>query len=274
MNRTRAIAAAALAALLTGTMLFLYVSKAQDRAASAEQPVSVLVAKASLALGASFDDAYNNGGIGQVKMPKRLVPPTAVLNPTALAGKVATGPIAVGQTLVQESFASAEEVNAKGGTSSLLSKRIPADRVAVTFSAGASAAVAGLIQPGDHVNMLIQVPDAAAVGLPTSNGPAVVHVFQDLEVFALGTTPTVDPRAAAAVDPKTGAAAPPVQVTGSLYTVLVDPKDAARLILLTTQYPVTLSLVNPDYKAKGLPPVSGKDAMPKGLTPDESAGKN
>jgi Flp pilus assembly protein CpaB len=267
MQRTRAIIAAAIAAVLTGIALFAYVNSADQRAAAAESPVTMLAALQPIAANTPFQDAYNARSIGEVKVPKRLVPPTAVRDPQALVGQLATGNIAVGQLIVTEGFAKPEDI--QGARGSAVSRRIPDGRVAVTFSAGGQAAVAGLIQPGDHVNLLIQVPDTTQLGLPKSEGPAVVHVFQNLEVFALGTTPSADPKAAPAAP---GTAAAPL-VAGSLYTVLVDPTDAARLVLLTTQYPVTLGLVNPTYTPRNIPPVDKRDGLPKGLTPDESAGK-
>lgn len=268
MQRTRAIVLAALAAIVTGVILFLYVQGANDRAAAAESPVSVLVARQQIGQNTPFENAYNSGGVAQVRMPKRLVPPTAVFNPSDLAGQVSTGVIAVGQTIVRESFSKPEDL--KGAAASAIGRRIPDGRVAVTFSAGGQAAVAGLIQPGDHVNLLVQVPDAKVLGLPTTNGPAVVHVFQNLEVFALGTTPLADPRST----PTTAAGGAAAPVSGTLYTVLVDPKDSARLILLTTQFPVTLGLVNPTFTPRDVPPVNTPGAMPDGLTPDESASKH
>jgi len=271
MQRTRAIIAAAIAAIVTGGLLFVYVQGATERAAEGESPVSVLVASQPIAASTPFDQAYNSGAIGPVKMPKRLVPPTAVFNPNDASGRFSTGLIAVGQVIVKESFAKAEDLKAGGFGASALARRIPDGRVAVTFSAGGQAAVAGLIQPGDHVNLLIQVPDAKVLGLPTTNGPAVIHVFQNLEVFALGTTAVADPKATPAAGSSTAAATPVVAST--LYTVLVDPKDSARLVLLTTQYPVTLGLVNPTFTPRDVPPVNNIGALPDGLTPDLSAGK-
>jgi pilus assembly protein CpaB len=271
MQRTRAIIAAALAALVTGTVLFLYVRGANERAAAAESPVSVLVARALIPESTPFDIAYNANGVAQVKMPKRLVPPTAVFNPTELQGQVAAGSIAVGQVIVKEGWGKPEDL---GSAASALAKRIPDGRVAVTFSAGGQAAVAGLIQPGDHVNLLIQVPDLKAIGQPESKAPAVVTVFQNLEVFALGTTPLADTKSPPSTLPGQ-APAPVVAVSGTLYTVLVDPKDATRLVILTTQFPVTLGLVNPNYQPRDIPPqILTQNPLPDGLTPDLSAAKH
>jgi pilus assembly protein CpaB len=273
MQRTRAIIAAAIAAILTGVGLFYYVNTADQRAQASESPVTILVAKQAVPSGTPFETAYNTGLVQGVPTPKRLVPPTAVKDPQALAGTVAVNPIAAGQLIVSEGFAKPSELATAGA--SAVGRRIPNGRVAVTFTASSSAAVAGLIQPGDHVNLLIQVPDAKDIGLPTTNGPAVVHVFQNLEVFALGTTASTDPNAGAAATPAAAPAAGGAPaVSGTLYTVLVDPRDSARLILLTTQYPVTLGLVNPTYTPREIPPVKKPEAMPDGLTPDESAGKH
>ena len=63
----------------------------------------------------------------------------------------------------------------------------------------------------------------------------MVHVFQDLEVIAIGT----------AVRPDEGAEEAVANPGASTYTVAVAPKDAARLLFLTRQYEVLLALVGP-----------------------------
>jgi hypothetical protein len=92
--------------------------------------------------------------------------------------------------------------------------------------------------------------------LPDSGGPAVVHVFQDLEVIAIGT----------AVRPDPGAEEPVANPGASTYTVAVAPKDAARLLFLTRQYEVLLALVGPGTKPSEQGAIGKVDALPDALT--------
>ena len=134
---------------------------------------------------------------------------------------------------------------------------LPEGTVAVSFDASGSSAVADLISPGDRVNLLVTVPNASVLGLADSGGPAVVHVFQDLEVIAIGT----------AVRPDAGSDVAVANPGASTYTVAVAPKDAARLLFLTRQYEVMLALVGPGNKPSEQGPIGKDDALPTTLTP-------
>ena len=110
------------------------------------------------------------------------------------------------------------------------------------------------------MNLLVQVPNAAVLGLPDSGGAAVVHVFQDLKIIAIGDVPVPAPDAAAAPkNPGTG-----------LYTVAVAPEDSARLLLLAHEYDVYLTLVGPKTAAETMPAIADKDALPPVTTPDQA----
>ncbi|MDQ3293718.1 MAG: hypothetical protein M3527_04620, partial [Actinomycetota bacterium] len=109
---------------------------------------------------------------------------------------------------------------------------------------------------------LVNVPNAAELGLPDSNGPAMVHVFQDLQIIAIGTT----------VRPPDGAVEAVVNPGSSNYTVAVAPQDAARLLFLTRQYEVLLALVGPGNDPSELDPVGVTDALPESLTAETAPG--
>jgi len=133
--------------------------------------------------------------------------------------------------------------------------------VAVSFDASGASAVADLVSPGDHVNLLVNVPNASELGLPDSGGPAVVHVFQDLKIIAIGDVE--EPAADAAVAPKNPG-------TG-MYTVAIPPQDSARLLLLSHEYDVFLTLLGPKTGAQNLPAIADKDALPPPTTPTQAA---
>jgi len=106
------------------------------------------------------------------------------------------------------------------------------------------------------VNLLVQVPNASVLGLPDSGGAAMVHVFQDLQVIAIGDVAMADASATEAPkNPGTG-----------LYTVAVPPEDSARLLLLSHEYDVYLTLVGPKTSPSDLPPISDGSALPTPTT--------
>ena len=248
MRRRLSILLAALVALGSGIGLLGYVRGADARATEGVDLVPVLVAKGDIALGTLFSTAWDAGAITAGATLQRLRPPTAAVYSSETAGLVTGEAIADGQIIVSSMFAAAGTAPTGPAT---FAAHVPDGDVAVSFSASAEQAVGNLIQPGDHVNLLVEVPEAADIGLPPTNGPAIVHVFQHLEVIAIG---------AAVADP-TAATAPENPGTG-IYTVGVSPTDSARLLFLTQHYPVFLTLVGDDTNPTAVPPVAAANAYP------------
>jgi Flp pilus assembly protein CpaB len=178
-----------------------------------------------------------------------------VVDPNLLEGLVAAGPLAEGQFVVTSSFATPGP-SARVGPPTFAAA-LPDGMVAVSFEAQSAQAVSDLIRPGDHVNFLVQVPNASVLGMPDSGGAAVVHVFQDLEIIAIGdvTAPAKD-ATTAPDNPGTG-----------LYTVAVSPADSARLLLLAHEYDVYLTLVGRKTAPAPIPPIADRDALPPASAP-------
>lgn len=262
MNRLVVVAVAAVVALGSGFGLLRYVGDADQRAAAAVEPVTVLMATADLADGTSFDEAWEAGTIVAADTLRSTRPASAVGDPATLAGTVADGGLLSGQIVVTGSFVDPADRERPPGPPTFAAD-LPEGTVAVSFDAGGAAAVSDLIRPGDRVNLLVQVPNASALGLPDSGGPAIVHVFQDLRVLAIGAS--VIPTAL----PADGEAAP-VAPAGGSYTVAVAPKDAARLLLLTRQFEVLLALVGPGTQPSTQVPVGALDALPDTLTAEDA----
>jgi|EndMetStandDraft_8_1072994.scaffolds.fasta_scaffold311584_2 pilus assembly protein CpaB len=256
MNRITVVAVAAVVALVSGLGLMSYVGGAEERANASVQPVTMLVATADIPNGTAFEDAMADGRIVSSQTLKDSLPLTAITDPAAVQGMLADGVLRAGQAVVEGSFVAPEEVGRSAGPATFADD-LPEGTVAVSFDASGSSAVADLISPGDRVNLLVSVPNASELGLPDSGGPAVVHVFQDLQVIAIGT----------AVRPDEGADVAVANPGASTYTVAVAPRDAARLLLLTRQYEVLLALVGPGNKPSDQAPVGKSDALPTTLTP-------
>jgi Flp pilus assembly protein CpaB len=250
------LAVAAVVAVGSGFGLVQYVAGAEDRAEEKAQAVPVLVATANLAEGTAFDEAFADGRIVQSTTLSASRPATAIVDPEALRGLVADGPLLTGQLVVAGSFVDPASQKVGSGPPTFADD-LPEGTVAVSFEASGAAAVGDLISPGDRVNLLLNVPNASLLGLPDSGGPAIVHVFQDLEIIAIG----------AAIRPPEGADAPVANPGASTYTVAVAPRDAARLLYLTRQFEVLLALIGPGVEPSEQLPVGTLDALPESLTP-------
>lgn len=259
MNRLAVVAVAALVAVGSGLGLLQYVGGAEDRASAAASPVPILIAAADVPEGTPFADAWAAGSIVASETPQAIRPDTAVVDPAALNGMVASGILRRGQIVVEGVFADPAAGDRVGPPT--FADDLPEGSVAVSFEAAGAQAVSDLITPGDRVNLLVQVPNAAELGLADSGGPAVVHVFQDLKVLAIGAT-TI---------PRPGSEeAPPANPGAGTYTVAVAPRDAARLLLLTRQYEVFLVLVGPGTDPTPQGAVGKPDALPDTLTAQDA----
>jgi pilus assembly protein CpaB len=257
VNRLTVVAIAALVAIASCLGLVRYVAGAEERATATAQPVAVLVATADIPDGTEFADAWRAGTIVQSEILQGMRPLTAVTDPAELEGTVANGVLREGQLVVQGVFVGPDDDSLLPPT---FADSLPDGTVAVSFEASGAAAVSDLISPGDRVNLLVQVPNATELGLPDSGGPAMVHVFQDLQVIAIG----------AALAPAEGSEEPVVNPGGGSYTVAVSPDDAARLLFLTQQYEVFLTLVGPGTAPSDRGPVTKIDALPATVSPDRN----
>lgn len=260
MNRLSVVAIAAVVSLASGLGLVQYVSGAEERAAESAAPVEVFVATVDVPDGTPFDAALADGRIGRSQTLQASLPATAVTDAALLSGTVADGVLRAGQTVVAGAFVDPAKDRVGVGPPTFADD-LPEGTVAVSFEAVGAAAVSNLISPGDRVNLLVSVPNAAELGLPDSGGPAMVHVFQDLEVIAIGT----------AIRPQEGAAEAVANPGASSYTVAVAPRDAARLLFLTRQYEVLLALVGPGNEPAQQDPVGKKEALPADLTAEPAS---
>jgi len=254
MNRIGVLVIAAVVAIGSCLGLVRYTSGAQDRAVAASEPVPVMVAAKDVPVGMPFNTAWNEGRLAMSTIPQGLRPATAVTDPKVLTGLLAAAPLVQGQLVVQGSFENPAKAAHAGPPT--FATNLPDGTVAVSFKAEAAQAVSDLIRPGDRVNLLVQVPNASVLGLPDSGGAAMVHVFQDLQVIAIGDVAMADASATEAPkNPGTG-----------LYTVAVPPEDSARLLLLSHEYDVYLTLVGPKTSPSDLPPISDGSALPTPTT--------
>lgn len=250
MSRLTVVAVAAVIAIASGLGLVRYVSGAEDRAMSDTESVAVLVAATDVADGTLFADAWDAGDIVQSQVSQGMRPPTAIADPAELDGTVMDGVLRQGQLVVQGVFVAPKDAG-DAGLPPTFADTLPDGTVAVAFEAAGAQAVSDLISPGDRIDLFVQVPNAAELGLPDSGGPAMVQAFQELRVIAIG----------AALAPAAGSETSVPNPGAGSYTVAVSPRDAARLLLLTRQYEVYLTLIGPGATSGPQQPVTKLDAL-------------
>src|SRR5262249_43612547 len=145
-------ALAAVAALATWS----YLSGVNDRAFKRASLVTYYVAARDMDRGFSGDRAIDEGFVKKSTIPRKNYPAKAITDLKTLKGKVAVGPIAAGLPIVDGLFADSRTAVVS------FSGRIPKGMQAVTISVDQVKGVAGLIVPGDHVNMLVTLDSGNA----------------------------------------------------------------------------------------------------------------
>lgn len=239
-----AIVIGGLAAFLT----LNYVRGIENENAEQNQLVDVLVAKGPIPKGASADEAVAADMIAVDQRRRADLPATAVRRNAEIAGQVAAVELNGGEIITTSMFVADDDLSGSKGTS------LDKGNVAITISVDEAAGVAGLVQPGDSINILAEVnkeEDSDAAGLATEGGWGLstpsVYAFQDVKVLAVGQT-LGEPVAAAEGEESTG----PAGGGSGLITVQLPPDQAALLAGVRTAN-LYLTLNRPDYEPVPVP---------------------
>lgn len=255
-------ASAALGALLV-------VNNAQSRANSKVAGVAVYIVAKNIPSGTSGDAALASGLVKADSIPRKFFPSTAVTDITVIRGKVAGAALVPGQILVSNQF-----VPPQAATTSSNGVTVPPGQVAITITLDPMHAAAGLIVPGDKIDLLNVFPVKPVAGAPPTADTSYAHFFyQNAVVLAIGTT-----TAPAAGTAQTQAATPtaPVAATSTLYTLALPPEAAERIVLAAANGALYAALVPPNNTATDIPAVGSstvdgpqptKFAQPPTLTP-------
>jgi pilus assembly protein CpaB len=242
------------ALVIGGLAAFLtlnYVRGVENESASQNQLVEVLVAKGPLPRGTSADVALASDQITMAKRRRADLPVNAVRRNAEIAGQVAAVELGGGEIITSNMFVADSELSGSKSTS------LDKGNVAITISVDQAAGVAGLVQPGDSINILATVtPEEGDGGLTTAGAtqgeggfrisrPAV-YAFQDVKVLAVGQN-LGQPVASDSSDE----ASAPQEFTG-LITVQLPPEDAALLAGLRDSS-LYLTLNRPDYEPAPVP---------------------
>lgn len=240
-RRTTVLVVALLIGSIAGFFAYTYINSVQDRAYHGAQLVRVFVVSKDIEKNLGGDEALATGLIKSDAIPQKFRPGSALTDRNVVKGKVALTRLSAGQVVVEGMFVDPRVAQVTAA------KRIPAGQVAVTISVDPVHGVAGLIVPGDRVNIM----SLDATGNQRT-------LYQNVDVLFIGATAAPDPGS--------------VQVVtnpGSGLITLAVPQEAAQKITFIAgdKQGVYLSLVPPDNQPIQIPPSNGGNVFTGQLTP-------
>lgn len=233
------ILAAMIAAL--GTLLvFVYVQGADDRAKEKFEAVEVLRAVQPIEPGEAFDDAQAAGKFELQEVPSDQVLPNAQDELRTLSGSFATTKMFPGEQIISDKWGG--EVS---GTSTALA--IPDDMVAISVNLTDPARVAGFVNPGSEVAILLNGTNEATQQTFTR------LLMERVKVLGVGTTSTL-------TTTKTTEEGEQLteQLPRTLMTVAVTQPQAERILFGASNGELSFALLTDKSKVTKSGPVTAE----------------
>lgn len=218
---------------------YAYLSSVQDRAYKGAERLKVFVIAKDIPKGTGGEQAVQEEFIKADEMPREFRPATAITAVASILPNIAITNLSVGQVVVEGMFVNPVEV--PGIT---FSERIPAGHVAITVQVDQVRGVAGLLVPGDKVNILVK------------DGGLERYLFQNVPIIAIGTTAA----------PQAGDVAPALNPGSGLITFSVTPEAAAKIALAASS-DLYLTLVPKDHQERPVDPASPENLFTGPLVP-------
>lgn len=239
-RRTLILVAAIAVGVVAAFFLFNYVNGVEDRANENAERVHVFMVKSEVPRGTFGEEAEAQGLVVAAEIPRQFLPATAVKDLDAIKGKVAVGDLPANSVLVDGQFV--DPTIANTGFSQRLESS-GTDRVAITISVDQTRGVAGLVVPGDIVDIIVvaQRVGPEFVEIPEEARGEAHLLYQNLEVLAVGQSAAPDIGSAAADTASTEEQAVQAQASG-LITLSVPREAAVRVALVANQAPDSIYL--------------------------------
>lgn len=257
-RRTLILVAAVAIGAIASFMVWQYVGSVQDRAYDNAERVKVFVVRNEVVKGTFGEEARAQQTVVEDEIPKKFYPPNAIRDLADIEGKQAINNLAANQIVTTDMFADPALV--QSSFADRLDKINGKDQVAISFNVDQVAGVAGLLQPGDFVNVMIDsvclVQDPAANpeggdGGPQCAGDTVLFnsqtriLYQKVQILAIGKTPVAQAGEVAAASEDGAAPAPEALGDTGLVTVIV-PVESSQYIA-SVRDRLYLALVGDDY---------------------------
>jgi pilus assembly protein CpaB len=207
-KRTVVVAVAVAVGVVASVLSYVFLNNAQNNAYHNAKLVSAYVITKPIPRTLSGVDAVNGGYISQKKIPAEFRPSSAVTNLSAIRTDSADANLPAGEIVVSGMFVSPDTI------ASVAAETVPQGDVAISVSVDQVHGVAGLVRPGDKVDILLDI-----------NGNQETTLYQAVPVLAVGTTLVPAPGTSST------AAQSAVTQTSNVITFAVTPDAAARIAL-------------------------------------------
>jgi Flp pilus assembly protein CpaB len=249
MPRRGTILIAAGIILALGTTVVVFALLRTSGQAPPAPPQATPEAKISVVIAAQEIPALTEipaDAVGTLLIPKSALTPEHLLDPQAVVGKKALTTIVRGSFITTDILLDESKVLELGYNASL---NIPPGKVATAFRTSQLRAVAGAVQNGDFVDILISywMLDTEAQPTPAAGGEAVEAptsyillaqlLLQDVEVLRVGpwagvaVPPEAPPEEAPAAEPTPEATPAAGEGEGELAPVALDQETVLTLLL-------------------------------------------
>jgi hypothetical protein len=298
--------AAVVVGALSAFLVFNYVSSADDRAAGKVRKVDVVKVAADIPQGTTGQEAEQRGWLVHAQITAEFKPVTAINDLSIVQSRVAITAFHTGQILVDGMFADPVESQitfggrVKGACGpTQASTNAPLQCTAITISVDQTHGVAGVIVPGDLINILV-VPETAYCKIPDDTGKITIdgpkgsviskldpgpqpplavdggvalcnparYLYQGVKVLFVDKTAIPQPGEVNA----TGASASGTGTTSTVNSGLITlqvPAAAAQIIASIAPEELYLTLAPPDYAATALPKLDPYPAVLPGEDPTQ-----
>jgi pilus assembly protein CpaB len=216
---------------------------APSSAEQARRPAPTVTILAAASRPIRIGDTITADMIGNALADPRAHPLAAA--PVELIGKVATRAIAAGALIPRDAV----------GGEARLAIRVPVGMRAISIDTTAEIAVAGLVRPGDRVDVQVVYPGADAISGARGAGRSRAQtLLQMVQVLAVG-------EAVVGAQPASEGSAPPPPAR--TVTLALTPEQVSTLSLAKSTGALTLSLRNPtDGEQLAVAPATSRSVEP------------
>jgi len=217
--RVLTAAVAAVAAVLAAVGVYFYLNKADQRAESKLDQVSVLVASQPIPAGTTAATAEQRGWLTFKKVARKDAPPGTLTSTSGIDKLVAAYAIDNGGYITPGSFVTSTQVNS-------LTDGLDKNTEAMSISVDEQHGVAGFVQPGDKISIIVSVHKGDTA--------VTAYMVPGLKVLGVGTTTAVSSAQQASAQPaSSGSTTPTTQApqvgNRGLITLEVTPHQALQI---------------------------------------------
>ncbi len=160
MQNTRVLLLSILLGIVAVFLVYSHVQKRERELLDISSPVEIVVAARDIPEGTRLDESL----VEIIEIPKKFVQPEALTDVKYAVNHVVSVPVLRGTQLLGSMLGASD--------TSSLARKIPKDKLAFSIAVNNVTGIAGLVQPGDFVDVLVTV-EVGDVGVNTSGQSSI-----------------------------------------------------------------------------------------------------